>query len=304
MQREIGDLVAARRASFDDQFHGARFYSLRSGLPQACEPRASPAPELPVGTRADPEAPVVGHQIEPVELRRLSALRAPGANQFASSASRDSCGPPVSGGELHAPTCGAPVSISANADRRAVRSRRPPCRSGGHDQRIATVSSAARAMLGLRRVRRGRLLPAPHNHSADTRRSAARSRAALNAAPCSHISISVQSRREARRRRARGSAGPMSAFRASRAGSTRARRAGADNPLSRKAALAAVVQLSSCGPKARANSSRQLARSALVRRKQPAIGKPHVIEPRFQRHGRRQPGVAATGLGHRCVRTR
>ncbi len=35
MQREIGDFVAARRASFDDQFHGSGFYRLRSRVLRA-----------------------------------------------------------------------------------------------------------------------------------------------------------------------------------------------------------------------------------------------------------------------------
>ena len=129
----------------------------------------------------------------------------------------------------------------------------------------------------------------------------ARSRAVLSAAACSHISISVPSRRSSRRRRTRGSARTDVGIQQARRIDAR-RAACAAAPLSRKPRSPASCSAYS-GPKARANSAHQAVAFCGVEAQQPAIGEPHMIEPRFEVHRRREPGVARSASA-RAVRAR
>ena len=193
-----------------------------------------------------------------------------GANQFASSAARDSCGPPVMRRELHDARAVAGSRSAPNAWERRVRCRRESGRAPA-DQRIATEEAQHPRATGStrHRVERAAGSPAPHSHSADTRRFPARSRAVLNAAPCSHISISVQSRRNSPASRLRHRRTDFG-IRAT-APDRRCARAAAGNPLRKNAALAAVVQ-QVLADRRRARIPRsQLARSRLIEAQQPAI---------------------------------
>ena len=173
MQREIGDFAAARRATFDDQFHGSAIMPIGSGVPSRFEPVDGGGARISIAAaRPDPKRRSFATRSKLRKCHRLPSADFMGANQFASSASsgfrevRRSCA------ANSTTTCGATHDIEYVAETAPERQlsatpaseRAQSWRSTDRANEVHARPLAAEAFDAF--TGRSASTRAPHNHSA------------------------------------------------------------------------------------------------------------------------------------------